>query len=276
MWLHQTGGHGTSSKTDCLQCQETKSETRRKTLADERKSRWPWWWMERTFVQLQIVYFFSLSKVNVCMCVWLSKADFIQIMCSKYTYTHKIRPGDIIAFWYAVDACFYGYFQRILLIVVLVNSWDAFNEISLAPKKSSLLLPCHHNHHDGPCVSRPTDRHISRRVTSQWAWSFLWDVFHNTNLNIGRYEYETFAFQTNIPNGHLRFVSRNKCGKGSTKHIFYSGAHYLELNGRTKWNDNKRDLSLWTYDLCDNLKRRRIQFFINWHTQQTRSCGCTE
>lgn len=187
-----------------------------------------------------------------------------------------MRPGDIIVFWYAVDACFYGYFQRILLIVVLVNSWDAFNEISLAPKKkfpfiamssqASRWAMCHSSNR--PAHFSASDRPVGLII--------FMGRFSQYQSNLGqRYKYEIFAFHTNIPNGHLRLVSRNKCRNDNTKHIFYSGAHYSGMNGKTKWNDNKRDLSLWTYDLCDNQKRKKSNL-LSTDVHHKRFCGCTE
>lgn len=130
--------------------------------------------MERIFSGF---FIHSLSKVDiwtVCMCAMVVKSRF---------YSNNVlwmaTPGDIIVFWYAVNVSFCGYFQRILLIVVLANSWDAFNEISLAPKKKTFsLLPCHHKNitaHVSLCQLE-IHIHISDQVTILCAWPFLSDV----------------------------------------------------------------------------------------------------
>lgn len=49
-------------------------------------------------------YFFFVICMTWCLHMWLSKADFIQIICFEYTY---VTTRDIIVFWFAVDAGFY-------------------------------------------------------------------------------------------------------------------------------------------------------------------------
>lgn len=65
----------------------------------------------RCFFLFRVLY-----RIIWCLHMWLSKADFIQI---HNVFWIDDTLGDIIVSWFAADAAFSEFFQRILLIVAI-------------------------------------------------------------------------------------------------------------------------------------------------------------
>lgn len=100
----------------------------------------------------------------MCAYMWMSNAKFIQTM-----YTSKYTPGYIIVFWCAVNILAF----LLRFSEDIAHCCDAFNEITLMPKKSFslfFLLLCHHNTLTIACV-------FSQAIfLDKWWWP-AWTIY---------------------------------------------------------------------------------------------------